>query len=69
MELQSCFSAEIVSSDESGVVFKVGENKYHIHLVGEFNVYNALVAISIGKTQNIPEDKIAMGRECKNVRR
>ncbi len=53
--------AEILSSDEMGVHFKVAEQKYHINLVGDFNVYNALAAIAVGKTQNISEDKIMHG--------
>ncbi len=53
--------ATILSSDELGVHFKVAEKNYHINLVGNFNVYNALVAMAIGKTQNISEEKIAHG--------
>ncbi len=53
--------ATILSSDELGVHFKVTDKNYHINLVGDFNVYNALAAIAIGKTQNILEEKIAHG--------
>jgi len=53
--------ANILSSDELGVHFAVADKNYHINLVGDFNVYNALAAIAIGKTQNISEEKIAHG--------
>lgn len=53
--------AQILSSDELGVHFQVAEKKYHINLVGDFNVYNALAALAVGKTQNIPEEKMAHG--------
>ncbi|MFA6547876.1 MAG: UDP-N-acetylmuramyl-tripeptide synthetase [Candidatus Magasanikbacteria bacterium] len=52
---------EILSSDELGVRFKVDNKNYHINLVGDFNAYNALAAIAVGKTQNISEEKIANG--------
>lgn len=55
------FQAEITSSDELGVHFKVAEKNYHINLVGNFNVYNALAALTIGKSQNITDEQIAHG--------
>lgn len=53
--------AEITSSDELGVHFKVAEKNYHISLVGDFNVYNALAALAVGKSQNISDEQIAHG--------
>ena len=55
------FQAEITTSDELGVHFNVAEKNYHINLVGNFNVYNAIAAIAIGKSQNISDEQIAHG--------
>jgi UDP-N-acetylmuramoyl-L-alanyl-D-glutamate--2,6-diaminopimelate ligase len=63
IELQSSFSGDILSSNESGVTLAVGGKNYYIHLVGDFNAYNALAAIAVAKTQSIPDDKIAVGLE------
>ncbi len=52
---------EIISSDETGSKFVVQGNEYTINVVGEFNVLNALAAIAIGRSQNIPEVRIAAG--------
>lgn len=53
--------ANITKSDESGVEFAAQNVKYKINLVGEFNVYNALAAIAVGKSQGISEAQIAAG--------
>ncbi len=61
LDVDETLQANIISSDNLGVHFQVAENKYHINLVGDFNAYNALAALTVGKTQNISEDKMAHG--------
>jgi UDP-N-acetylmuramoyl-L-alanyl-D-glutamate--2,6-diaminopimelate ligase len=60
-EVSNIFNGQIVSSDELGVHFNVGEKNYHINLVGDFNAYNAMAALAVAKTQNISDDKISVG--------
>ena len=59
--ISATYQAEITTSDELGVHFNVAEKNYHINLVGNFNVYNAIAAIAIGKSQNISDEQIAHG--------
>jgi len=59
--LSQNYFAEIVSSSAEGVDFKVGQQNYHINLAGEFNVYNALVAVAVANSQNISNEKVALG--------
>lgn len=51
----------IISSDAHGVAFEAGGSKYELHIIGEFNVYNALAAIAVGKSQHITDENIARG--------
>lgn len=55
------YFAQIISSSAAGVNFKVGEQNYHINLAGEFNVHNALVAVAVANSQNISNEKVALG--------
>ena len=50
-----------IIADESGSSFEVGENKYKLNILGKFNVYNALAAIAVGRSQKISDAKIAEG--------
>jgi len=50
-----------IKSDLSGTNFTVDNKNFHLNLVGEFNVPNALAAIAVGRTQNISEDQIIAG--------
>ena len=56
---------ELVASDiaatSSGVSFKVGAVQYVLGILGEFNVYNALAAVAVGRSQNISDSQIAAG--------
>jgi len=52
---------ENIVSDQSGVNFTVGGNKFRLNIIGKFNVYNALAAIAVGRSQKISDDKIAQG--------
>jgi len=48
--------AENVEMKPSGVYFKVENSEFHLNLLGEFNVYNAMAAICVGIWQGIPSD-------------
>ncbi|MEK7131645.1 MAG: UDP-N-acetylmuramoyl-L-alanyl-D-glutamate--2,6-diaminopimelate ligase [Patescibacteria group bacterium] len=52
---------ENVVSDQNGTDFTVDEKKFRLNIIGRFNVYNALAAIAVGRSQNVPEAKIAEG--------
>lgn len=54
-------SGEIISSDETGSKFVVQGNEYVLNIIGDFNISNALAAIAVGRSQNIPEAWIAAG--------
>lgn len=43
--------------------FKVGETEYILQIPGDFNIYNALAAIAVAKSQGITDDKIKQGIE------
>ncbi|EKD43262.1 MAG: hypothetical protein ACD_72C00381G0002 [uncultured bacterium] len=60
-EVERAFGGNIVGSSETGTDFTVDDNKFRLNLVGDFNVYNALAALAVGQSQNIPLDKIATG--------
>ncbi len=52
---------EVTSSDENGSKFLVQGNEYTLNIIGDFNISNALAAIAVGRSQNIPESRIAAG--------
>jgi len=54
---------KIIETNESGSIFKAGGTDYKIKIPGQFNVYNALAAVAVGKSQNISEEKIKTGLE------
>jgi UDP-N-acetylmuramoyl-L-alanyl-D-glutamate--2,6-diaminopimelate ligase len=51
---------KIVSS-ATGTDFEALNRTFHLNILGEFNVPNALAAIAVGKSQGISDDKIAFG--------
>ncbi|PIT87110.1 MAG: hypothetical protein COU31_04665 [Candidatus Magasanikbacteria bacterium CG10_big_fil_rev_8_21_14_0_10_40_10] len=55
------FDARILHSAEQGVEFEVENKKYNLFLVGSFNVYNAMAAFCVGRSQGISEEQIAVG--------
>ncbi|MBP6859285.1 MAG: UDP-N-acetylmuramyl-tripeptide synthetase [Candidatus Magasanikbacteria bacterium] len=57
----SYISGKIISSDARGVAFEAGGSRYELNIIGEFNVYNALAAIAVGKSQGITDENIARG--------
>lgn len=48
---------------KTGSYFSVGHNKYHLNIIGSFNVYNALAAVIVGESQGIAAEQIAQGLE------
>src|SRR3989339_71395 len=54
-------SAKIKNSDASGIEFDYSSYGYRINVAGEFNVINAVLGIEVGKSQGMPDDKIAQG--------
>ena len=55
------FDAKILSTVEKGMEFSVEDKLFSIDLIGAFNVYNAMAAVCVGKSQGIADDKIALG--------
>jgi UDP-N-acetylmuramoyl-L-alanyl-D-glutamate--2,6-diaminopimelate ligase len=55
------FIAKNIFNTLDGIEFFVGENKYHLNILGKFNIYNALPAIVIGSIFNIPSEIIIKG--------
>ena len=61
VKAEKAFVGSIVSSSEHGTDFAVKNKNFHLNLVGDFNVYNALAALAVGASQNISAEKIALG--------
>ena len=48
----------LFAATQNGISFKVQDNQFSLNLLGKLNGYNALAAISVGLTENIPLEKI-----------
>ncbi len=55
--------AKDIVENKDGVSFIVNNNPYKINILGAFNVYNALPAITLGTAFKIPTEKIQQGLE------
>lgn len=55
------YHGQIETENSDGVNFKLGDRLVHINLAGEFNVYNALAAIAVGRTQGISLEQAVDG--------
>lgn len=55
------FQATNIYDTTSGVDFEVKQQHYHLSVLGKFNLYNALPAITVGFALNVPYEKIAKG--------
>ena len=64
---QKNFAVSNIQNNEQGSVFEIAGTQFQIHLVGEFNIPNALAAIAVGSSQGITPDKIAAGLESVTV--
>lgn len=61
------FFAENILLSKKGISFQVNDHVYHLHMPGEFNVYNALAAIAAATLLKIPPETIARGLEKTTV--
>jgi len=52
-ELNSVIKAKYIQEDEKGISFEVEDTKFNLNLSGGFNVYNALSAVSIARSQGV----------------
>ena len=50
-----------IIANVQGTDFEALGRKFHLNILGEFNVPNALAAIAVGKSQGVSDDKIALG--------
>jgi len=48
-------------SNAHGSTFTFADKDFEIKLIGEFNLYNALAALAVGKSQGIDDEKIISG--------
>ncbi|OGZ65128.1 MAG: hypothetical protein A3C50_04070 [Candidatus Staskawiczbacteria bacterium RIFCSPHIGHO2_02_FULL_43_16] len=48
--------AEKIEVSKDGIEFKLPDTSFKLHVLGNFNVMNALAAISVGISQNVPLD-------------
>lgn len=55
--------AEEIFSDASGIRLGVGETVLNMQIIGRFNVMNALAAVCVGRTLDVPAEKIKEGLE------
>jgi UDP-N-acetylmuramoyl-L-alanyl-D-glutamate--2,6-diaminopimelate ligase len=53
--------AENIRDGSTGVDFEIKNQTYRLSILGKFNVYNALAAITLGKALKIPDETIAAG--------
>jgi UDP-N-acetylmuramoyl-L-alanyl-D-glutamate--2,6-diaminopimelate ligase len=54
LEVSEILKGENPIASEKGVEFKIENQNFRINLLGFFNIYNCLAAISIAKSQKIP---------------
>jgi UDP-N-acetylmuramoyl-L-alanyl-D-glutamate--2,6-diaminopimelate ligase len=52
---------KITGNDLGRPRFLVGGEKYNLNIIGDFNVYNALAAVVVGKSQGLSSTQIASG--------
>jgi len=61
VEQEADFKAREIQSEKDGVSFSLSNTGYKTHLIGAFNVLNALGAIAVAKALNISEETIKKG--------
>jgi UDP-N-acetylmuramoyl-L-alanyl-D-glutamate--2,6-diaminopimelate ligase len=57
----SDLKAEDITIKEKGTEFNIGQSRFTLNLNGEFNVYNALPAILVGRLFGLSDGQIASG--------
>ncbi|MBR2989534.1 UDP-N-acetylmuramoyl-L-alanyl-D-glutamate--2,6-diaminopimelate ligase [Candidatus Saccharibacteria bacterium] len=55
------FRATSINLSASGVEYTCGDIKIKTQIPGEFNIYNSLAALAVGKKLGLPDDKISIG--------
>ncbi|MBU4351018.1 UDP-N-acetylmuramoyl-L-alanyl-D-glutamate--2,6-diaminopimelate ligase [Candidatus Parcubacteria bacterium] len=65
LKIENCkfIKATDVNTSSSGINFKVENTAFYLHLLGGFNIYNALTAISIARSQGISLETCRLGLE------
>jgi UDP-N-acetylmuramoyl-L-alanyl-D-glutamate--2,6-diaminopimelate ligase len=58
---EKIIAGKIISSNSTGSEFVANDENYQLDLVGDFNVYNALAAITVGFSQGLSSKQIAEG--------
>lgn len=53
--------AEVKKNNSNGSEFDINGEKYQLNLIGNFNIYNALAAVPVGKSQGLNYEQIAKG--------
>jgi len=43
--------------------FEVEDTQFNLKIAGDFNIYNALAGVAVGRSQNIPDEKMKQGIE------
>ncbi|NTU69674.1 UDP-N-acetylmuramyl-tripeptide synthetase [bacterium] len=61
MKNKSDFRARLIKESEKGINFIVNNVEYKSHIMGSFNIYNALPAIIIGKEAGLDNEQIKEG--------
>jgi len=63
IEVQNLIQAKDYGISQGGVSFKVNDINFDLNLLGEFNIYNALAAISVGTAEKISLEKMRLTLE------
>ncbi|NQV00986.1 MAG: UDP-N-acetylmuramyl-tripeptide synthetase, partial [Parcubacteria group bacterium] len=55
--------AKDIEFSRNGMSFKFEKTQFNLNLIGKFNIYNVLAAISVGLSEKIPLNKIKLALE------
>lgn len=58
---QASVKPENVTSEIGCSIFNIQNSTFRVNIQGSFNVYNALAAVAVGRSQNISDNKILEG--------
>jgi len=56
IESKADYQARDIQETKEGTDFFIADTKFHLHLLGRFNAYNALAAVSVGSAHGISID-------------
>lgn len=54
-------NVKIIQATKENGDFAIGKEKFHLKIIGDFNLYNGLAAAAVGLSQEIPPEKIRAG--------